>query len=164
VYGSQVEVTESTAPLLVRRRELRPDSGGPGKYRGGLGQIIEIASSEDAPFFLFASVDRMKYPARGCFGGLDAACGHIALASGKVLKGKGKQEVPAGETLIFQTPGGAGYGEPFTRPVENVVKDFNAGLISKESVNKDYGVELTNKGVADIRSTKSYRKQNCPSR
>ena len=158
VYGSQVEVTESTAPLLVRKRELRPDSGGPGRFRGGLGQIIEIESHEGQAFDLFATVDRVKYPARGCFGGGDGACGHLALASGQVLEGKGKQRIPAGEVLVFQTPGGGGYGHPRQRDPEAVARDYDAGLISRRSLRRDYGVVLKRDGSVDGEKTRALRK------
>jgi N-methylhydantoinase B len=158
VYGSQVEVTESTSPLLVRRRELRPDSGGAGKFRGGLGQIIEIENREHVPFDFFGTVDRVKYPARGCFGGHDGACGHLALKSGRLIKGKGKQQIPAGETLVFQTPGGAGYGDPRKRPPALVAKDYAAGLISRPAVKRHYGVILKRDGSVDTRATQAQRK------
>lgn len=159
VYGSQVEVTESTAPLLVRRRELRPDSGGAGQFRGGLGQIIEIESRESMPFDLFGTVDRVKYPARGCFGGHDGACGHLALASGKLLKGKGKQQIPAGETLVFQTPGGGGYGDPRKRKPQLVARDYAAGLIGRGALKRDYGVVLKADGRVDLQATRQARKR-----
>ena len=159
VFGSQVEISESIAPLLIRRRELRPDSGGAGKYRGGLGQIIEVESREGAPFNLFASVDRVKYPARGSKQGLDGACGHIALESGQVFNGKGKQLIPPGEVLIFQTPGGGGYGAPSTRSIKNVMADLSTGLVSPESAERDYGVVLDREGNVDRVSTRNKRKQ-----
>ena len=158
VYGSQVEVTESTSPLLVRRRELRPDSGGAGKFRGGLGQIIEIENREQVPFDFFGTVDRVKYPARGCFGGHDGACGHLALKSGQLINGKGKQQIPAGETLVFQTPGGAGYGDPCKRPPALVAKDYAAGLISRPAVKRHYGVILKRDGSVDSKATQAQRK------
>ena len=158
VYGSQVEVTESTAPLLVHRRELRPDSGGVGRYRGGLGQIIEIESIEGQPFDYFGTVDRIKYPARGCFGGGDGARGHIALGSGKKLNGKGKQQIPAGERLVFQTPGGGGYGDPRKRPPEQVAGDYAAGLISRRALRRDYCVVLKRDGSVDREATRGLRR------
>ena len=104
VYGSQVEVTESTSPLLVRRRELRPDSGGAGKHRGGLGQIIEIENRENLSFDFFGTVDRVKYPARGCFGGQDYAAGLISRAAvkrnyGVVLNRNGNVDTKATRAL-----------------------------------------------------------------
>jgi N-methylhydantoinase B len=100
VYGSQVEVTESSAPLLARRRELRSDSGGAGRYRGGLGQIIEIESHEGQAFDFFGTVDRIKYPARGCFGGKNGAAGLISKKAarqvyGVCLKRDGSVDTPA---------------------------------------------------------------------
>jgi N-methylhydantoinase B len=158
VYGSQVEVTESTAPLLVRRRELRPDSGGAGRYRGGLGQIIEVESHEAQPFDFFGTVDRVKYPARGCFGGKDGATGHLQLASGKLMQGKGKQQIPVGETLVFETPGGGGYGDPHKRKPALVARDFAAGLITRKAARQTYGVCLKRDGSVDTPATRLRRR------
>ena len=158
VFGSQVEVTESTSPLLVRRRELRPDSGGAGKHRGGLGQIIEVENRENVPFDFFGTVDRVKYPARGCFGGLDGACGRLALKSGQSINGKGKQQIPAGEALVFQTPGGGGYGDPRKRSPVLVAQDYAAGLISRGAVKRNYGVVLNRDGSVDAKATRAQRK------
>ncbi|MFK7802777.1 MAG: hydantoinase B/oxoprolinase family protein, partial [Anaerolineae bacterium] len=130
VWGSQVEITETTTPLIIYRRELRPNSGGAGKYRGGLGQILEIESLENRPFMLFLSVERMIHPARGFAGGQPGAPGRIAFASGKVLPGKGEFEIPAGERLIFETPGGGGYGDPAERDPQAIEDDVRRGLVS----------------------------------
>ena len=138
VWGSQVEITESVAPLIIHRRTLRPDSGGAGQYRGGLGQIIEIESAESAPFTLFLSVERMKYPAHGMAGGSSGTAGHIALASGQILPGKGEFEIPAGDRLIFQTPGGGGYGHPHQRNTAAVELDVKRGLVSSEQAQRVY--------------------------
>ena len=108
VLGSLVEITGNVAPLLVRRRELRPDSGGPGQFRGGLGQVIELESAVGQPLRLFGTVDRIKHPARGREGGHAGATGVLKLASGQVLGGKGMQEIPEGGRLIVLTPGGGG--------------------------------------------------------
>ncbi len=140
VWGSQVEITETTTPLIIYRRELRPDSGGAGKYRGGLGQILEIESAENQPFMLFLSVERMTYPARGFAGGHAGAAGHIAYETGKVIAGKGEFEIPAGERLIFQTPGGGGYGDPLDRDRAAVREDLERGLISAEAARTSYGL------------------------
>ncbi|MEM7114303.1 MAG: hydantoinase B/oxoprolinase family protein [Chloroflexota bacterium] len=140
VWGSQVEITEATTPLIVYRRELRPDSGGAGTYRGGLGQVLEIESGEERPFQLFLSVERMIYPARGLAGGQAGAAGHIAYRSGKRLPGKGEFEIPAGERLIFQTPGGGGYGDPREREKTAVLTDLRRGLISAEAAHEVYGL------------------------
>ncbi len=149
VWGSQVEITESVAPLLIHRRELRPDSGGAGQYRGGLGQIIEVESTEAQPFTLFLSVERMKYPAQGVANGQHGARGHIALTSGRILPGKGEFEVPAGDRLIFQTPGGGGYGHPYLRDFAAVARDVKQGLVSASAAQATYGVVVDEQGRVD---------------
>jgi N-methylhydantoinase B len=139
VWGSQVEVTESVAPVLITKRELRRDSGGPGRWRGGLGQRIEIRAANGRPFLVFLSVDRIKYPARGRDGGLSGAPGRIRLGDRPDLPGKGEVRVPAGETLIFETPGGGGFGDPQTRAHENLRKDLAEDLITTEAAAQVYG-------------------------
>ena len=112
VRNTPVEITESIAPVLYVRKEYRIGSGGDGRYRGGDGQIIEIEHAEGAPFAVFALFDRIDNPARGRHGGQDGAPGRVSLASGTVLKGMGKQFVPAGDRLILELPGGGGLGKP----------------------------------------------------
>ena len=146
VWGSQVEMTESVAPLRILRRELRPDSGGAGRTRGGLGQILVLESSEEKPIHLFAAVERMTYPALGRDGGQPGAAGRIALASGKELKGKGEQVIPAGDRLIFETPGGGGYGDPAERPRAAIDRDLAQGLITAAAAARDYGVQTAEPG------------------
>ena len=115
VRNTPVEITESIAPLIYRRKEYRPGSGGDGLYKGGDGQIIEIEHAEGAPFAVFALFDRIDNPARGRHGGKPGAPGRVSLASGAILKGKGKQIVPAGDRLILELPGGGGLGKPEER-------------------------------------------------
>ncbi len=103
------------------------------------------------------TVDRIKYPALGCIGGHDGACGHLALASGKLLKGK--QQIPAGETLVFQTPGGGGYGDPRKRKPQLVARDNAAGLIGKDSLKRVYGVVLKPNGSVDLQATRQERRR-----
>lgn len=141
VWGTQVEITESVAPLLVHRRELRPDSGGPGEFRGGLGQTLELESAEGAPAAIFLSLERVKYAARGRFGGGAGACGHISFSSGEVLSGKGEFELAPGETFIMHTPGGGGYGDPKRRSREAVAQDLQRGYITPAEAAEVYGFE-----------------------
>jgi N-methylhydantoinase A/oxoprolinase/acetone carboxylase beta subunit/N-methylhydantoinase B/oxoprolinase/acetone carboxylase alpha subunit len=111
VRNTPVEITESVAPLIFHRKELRVGSGGQGLYRGGDGQIMEIGSAVGAPFAVFALFDRIDHPARGRGGGGNGTPGAVYLASGKKLKSKGKQVVPAGDRLILELPGGGGIGK-----------------------------------------------------
>ena len=157
VWGSQVEVTESTVPVRVRRRELIPDSGGAGRQRGGLGQIIELESSEGRPIEFFASLERMKYPARGRAGGAAGRLGRACLRSGPRLAGKGEHTIPEGDLLIFETPGGGGYGDPLERRAEAVAADVAKGLVSREAAERLYAVVLDEAGGLDAEATRARR-------
>ena len=139
VIGTQVELAESVAPLIVWRRELRPDSGGAGAFRGGHGQIIEIGSSEEAPIQFAAALDRIRFPARGREGGRDGAPGVVRLASGRPLDGKGEQDIPPGERIRMETPGGGGYGDPSLRDPARIAADLESGLVTARGAGRDYG-------------------------
>ncbi len=159
LWGTPVEIAESTTPLRIRRRELICDSGGAGQHRGGLGQLIELESSEQAPILLFAGVERTKYPARGRDGGEPGALGRITLRSGAVLKGKGEQLIPAGDLLYWETPGGGGYGDPLQRDPDMVERDLRLGLVSPHAAEQIYGVLLTDDGRLDRTATALLRKR-----
>ncbi|WP_158923222.1 hydantoinase B/oxoprolinase family protein, partial [Acidisphaera sp. S103] len=95
VRNVPVEATEAITPLVIWKKELRQDSGGAGRYRGGLGQVMEVSSREDAAFGIFAGFERVKFPARGRNGGEAGQRGGLSLKSGVELKPKGLQVVPA---------------------------------------------------------------------
>jgi N-methylhydantoinase B len=130
VSGVPVEIIETISPLLFRKKELRSDSGGNGAFRGGLGQVIEISNREPADFDIYAALDRIEHPARGRAGGGDGATGFVGLGSGKALRGKGRQKVPAGDWLVVHTPGGAGFGNPRDRARDAVDADILSGTVS----------------------------------
>ena len=139
VWGSQIETSEAVAPLLFHRRELRRDSGGAGRFRGGLGQRIELSTDRDQDVMLFLSVERVLNPAKGRHGGQDGAPGRIRIgADGHDLPSKGEFRIPAGEVLIFETPGGGGFGPPTSRKTDAVEKDVEAGLISARAATEIY--------------------------
>ena len=130
VKGTPVEINETLCPLIFHKKEFRPDSGGAGRHRGGLGQDIEISSAIDADFELLAAFDRIKNPPRGRDGGSSGDPGYVGLASGKVMAGKGVQIVPAGERLLIRTPGGGGHGGPALRDAAALALDRKSGLVS----------------------------------
>ncbi len=157
VMGSLVEITESVTPLLVRRRELRPDSGGAGRFRGGLGQVIELESGDRHPFTFFGTVDRIRYPARGRAGGAAGLSGALQLAGGPALPGKGASTVPPDGRLAVRTPGGGGWGDPRERLPEAVAQDVARGLVSRAAARRDYGVAIDEKGAVDGAETARLR-------
>jgi N-methylhydantoinase B len=107
-----VEITEIQSPLYFKRKEHLPGSGGAGRWRGGLGQVIEVANREDAPFTISAATfDRIRNPAQGRAGGGPGAPGRARLGSGAPIGDKGVHVIPAGDSLVVELPGGGGYGE-----------------------------------------------------
>ena len=103
-----VEALESVSPLLVRRKELTPDSGGAGKFRGGLGQDVEIEVRSDHAVWLSVMSDRHKYPPRGILGGRDGSCTRIEFRDGTRPHQKGRAVMQPGERLRLHFPGGGG--------------------------------------------------------
>ncbi len=130
VQGTPIEVVEAQTPLLFRRKELLADSGGDGTHRGGLGQVIEIETIEDAPFILSAAFDRIDHPPRGRAGGRPGAAGFLGLSGGTVLSGKGVHRVMPGQKLILKTPGGGGLGDPSKRARDRIEVDLIEDLCS----------------------------------
>ncbi len=134
-----VEITENQSPLVFWVKEVRPDSGGTGEFRGGLGQRIVIGNSEAAPFTVAAGTfDRLRNPAAGRDGGGPGAPGAVRLASGKVLATKAVHVVPAGDRLVLELPGGGGMGDPKRRARSKLEADLEAGLVSAEGAARDY--------------------------
>ena len=139
VRTTPTEVNEVTAPILIWRKEYLVDSGGPGELRGGLGQVIEIAHAQEAPFEVSKMFDRIRHPARGRRGGESGRAGRVYIKHGEELKGKGRETVPAGTTLVMETPGGGGMGDPASRDPEAVRADLEAGLVSEAAAKESYG-------------------------
>jgi N-methylhydantoinase B len=137
-----VEVIEDQCPLVFWRRELRPESGGPGRFRGGHGSVVEIANTEPAPFAISAATfDRMQFAPRGRAGGRDGARARLRLASGEELVGKKLHLVPAGDRVILELPGGGGLGPPGERARDPVATELRAGLIREAYARAVYGYE-----------------------
>lgn len=141
VMTMPVEATEHTGPIIVWRKELRPDSGGAGQFRGGLGQHMEIGATPGHEFDFSAMFDRMHHPARGREGGLEGGRTQFYLDDGTQMRGKGKQLVPADRIAILELPGGAGYGNPRDRDPALIRRDIERGYISREAARRDYGFE-----------------------
>src|SRR5690349_23148925 len=101
-----IEATESVAPVLFRRREFREGSGGAGRFRGGLGQVIELGGADGAPVAMLCNFERINNPARGRDGGGLGAPGGVSLISGRPVRSKGRQTVAGGDFIRLELPGG----------------------------------------------------------
>jgi N-methylhydantoinase B len=152
-----VEATENVAPIVVWRKELRPDSGGAGHTRGGTGQIIEFGTKGDLAFSVNASFDRIAHAPKGRDGGQDGARGAVRLKSGRALRTKGYQVIPDGDRLVLELPGGAGMGHPATRDHDLVLRDVQDGLVSAEQARSLYQVAIDREGVLDENATSLLR-------
>jgi N-methylhydantoinase B len=153
-----VEATENVAPIVIWRKELRPDSGGPGRTRGGFGQIMEIGGDNDLEFACNAIFDRIANPPRGREGGLQGAGGKVELKSGAALRAKGFQVIPDGDHLVLHMPGGGGMGDPRRRDPSLVARDVRDGLVSALSAERDYRVALKPDGEVDESATAQLRR------
>ncbi|MGY9072414.1 MAG: hydantoinase B/oxoprolinase family protein [Acidimicrobiales bacterium] len=133
VRTMSVEATEQVGPMIVWRKEILPDTGGAGKRRGGLGQIVEIGPADGYQFEFSAMFDRIDHPARGRAGGSDGAPGSVHLDDGTPFAGKGRQTVPAGRRLVLELPGGGGFGDPSERSPSDIENDVIQGYVSNTS-------------------------------
>ena len=124
-----VEATENVAPVVFWKKELRAGSGGPGRTRGGLGQVMEIGARDDAEFAVNAIFDRVANAPRGRDGGGDGAPGWVGLTDGTPLRTKGYQVIPKGKRLRLLLPGGGGMGDPAQRDPALAARDLADGLL-----------------------------------
>lgn len=131
VMTMPIEATEHAGPVVIWRKELRPDSAGDGQYRGGLGQIIEIEPASGHEMDFSAMFDRTLNAPRGRDGGKDGSHGTATLDDGTALNPKGWQHVPAGRKLVLHLPGGGGYGDPALRDPGARANDILKGYVTK---------------------------------
>lgn len=143
VMTMPVEATEHAGPVIIWRKELRPDSGGIGQQRGGLGQYMEVGAREGHEFDMQAMFDRVEHPANGRRGGGSGAPTTIVQDDGTPMRGKGKQFVAHGRRVVMAFPGGAGYGLAADRPKASVMRDLARGYISAETAKRDYALSDT---------------------
>ena len=142
IAGVPVEVIETLAPLVIHRRELRIDSGGPGAYRGGLGQSMEIEVLTDKPYIFSGLYERIKYPAPGLHGGGPGLTGGIKTNNGVRIEPKISTQVPPDTIVTIELPGGGGFGPPAQREPGLVRDDVIDGYVSSGAAKRDYGVDL----------------------
>jgi len=158
VRNTPIEVNETIAPLVIWRKEYRRDSGGAGKFRGGVGQVMEISHAEDAPFAINCMFDRVTYPPRGRNGGGNGEAGSIERkVKGDRLNSKGRQSVGRGDRLVISMPGGGGLGNAFERDPMEVARDVVLGFVSPESARSVYGVAVDEDGRIDEDQTRELR-------
>lgn len=139
VSNTPIEMFENLMPLRVLKKELIPDSGGTGKYRGGCGQQITFQALSEQSIHVSFRNDRIKNPARGMLGGTMGQRGRILL-NGVEIPGKNSFQLKKDDILTFFTPGGGGMFLPKERDSESVKKDLRNGIITPEYSKHHYGI------------------------
>ncbi|HEX2173292.1 MAG TPA: hydantoinase B/oxoprolinase family protein, partial [Dehalococcoidia bacterium] len=158
-----VEMMETLAPVRVLRKELRPDSGGAGRFRGGLGQTLEFQVLGDRPFTFAPIVERIDHPAQGLAGGRPGAPGGLEYSIGRTTPPKQTVLLPAGAIITLDFPGGGGFWRPDERGPAAVLEDVRLGLVTPEQARTEYRVVLTSNGrgpEVDLAATSALRKES----
>jgi N-methylhydantoinase B len=155
------EFSESRFPFVVERLGLAVDSGGAGRYRGGLGYEKHIRMLEDAHFMSIA--DRSILSCWGVKGGHAGRPFEVTVDAGgpherQVDALADAEPIRAGEVVRIRTTGGGGWGDPLDRPYDEVVRDVLWGKVSRAGARDDYGVEVT--GPADAPTAEVERSDN----
>ena len=154
-----VEVFEVKFPAFIRRYEFRPDTGGPGRFRGGCGLLRRFEVEPEA--FLYLWLERSVTPAWGLFGGGDAVGPDVIINAGapdeqRMLKVNALPLAP-GSVVDLLTGGGGGFGMPLERDPERVRADVLDGYVSREAAARDYGVVLDDALVVDLEASARLR-------
>jgi N-methylhydantoinase B len=149
-HNSPVEATEAKSPIIVERRELRQDSGGAGKFRGGLGVAQQVHMRK--PANIYSRMERTICAPWGLHGGDVALANRISIlrnngVTEKFPTGKIKPtDLAEDEGFLVETAGGGGFWNPLDRPPERVLADVRSGYVSLEAAQRDYGVVIHQHG------------------
>ncbi|MDP6786245.1 MAG: hydantoinase B/oxoprolinase family protein [Rhodospirillales bacterium] len=156
-----VEAIETEGALIIREYDVRPDSGGPGRWRGGVGQLITVEVLRDNGIIMIRGMERLRFPAWGIAGGKPgspfAAIFNKGRADERSVTKIDELPIDAGDTITFLLPGAGGYGDPYERDAEAVRRDVELGFVSLGAARRDYGVAIGANGV-DAAATRRLRK------
>jgi N-methylhydantoinase B len=161
-HNSPTEQLESKYPVLVEKYQLRPDSGGAGRQRGGLG--AEMVVQALSPFTLTTRIDRMHCKPWGLDGGHDAMGNSIGVRTNGVWS----EELPnakifgvrirKGDAYVMRSGGGGGFGSPLERDADLVLADVQQGYVTAEAARSSYGVVIAQDGSLDASATRDLRR------
>ncbi len=139
VANSPIEQFENQVPLLVTEKRLITDSGGAGRFRGGLGQRLSFRSLSPDPLTFMIRHERVQNAPRGFLGGLAGATG-ADLVDGERIPAKTVMSLRTGQVVTFETPGGGGMFAPAQRDPAALARDLRDGLVSPAAAARDYGL------------------------
>ena len=143
-----LEILESLYPVMFTQWALRPDSGGPGKHRGGLGAIYEIEALADGGAEVFLLGERGKYPPPGANGGASASLNRFIYETDAgertppLVSKVTDVKIKRGQKVRLETPGGGGFGDPAARDPERIVRDVRLGYVTAEAARRDYKASI----------------------
>lgn len=156
-----IEIHETEFPVRIVRFDIRPDSGGPGKFRGGLACTREYELLEEASVRVRGKGDmRSKVPPWGVFGGQAARTGCISVNGVEVPETARQARVKPGDIVRVDMNAGGGYGDPLDRDPELVLGDVMDGYVTLDGARDDYGVVINpNSLTIDPKATQRLREQ-----
>ena len=157
--NTPVESCEAALPIVVRRYGLVPDTGGAGRYRGGLAMRLDFQATHIDTEVTARGLERFDLAPWGVDGGDAGTTGHCTVTRGDEVTEIGKFDLlrmARGDTVSIVSAAGAGYGDPVDRPASEVLEDVERGLLTAEYVAEAYGVVITD-GQVDEQKTASTR-------
>ena len=135
IRSPSIEVTEERFPFFIERHELRPDSGGEGMWRGGLGAVCDLVYEGEGPALLNTAGDGVVVPPFGLFGAADGLPHHYTIVSGEAERVLGSKEVGVvvnpGDHIVCLSSGGGGYGQPVDRDKDASIWDLKNGYVTE---------------------------------
>jgi N-methylhydantoinase B len=134
------EVMETQAPILMLKKELLPDSAGPGRRRGGVGQVIVFRNIGKEPMSARVRPDKMFCAPPGIDGGEPGRTGEVRM-NGQSITRFPPLEFNPGDEIEMRMPGGAGFGHVSEREQERITRDLELGYISIRGARADYGLD-----------------------
>jgi len=159
-----LEILESLYPVKFTQWALRPDSGGPGLHRGGLGAIYEIEALAKGETDVFLLGERGKFPPFGVAGGQPAKLNAFfyetkdGAKTPPLVSKVTDVKIAQGQKVRLETPGGGGFGDPMRRDPALVARDVALGYVSGRAARDDYGVIVRDDGSVDRAATEAQRK------
>jgi N-methylhydantoinase B len=153
-----IESLENEFPLMVTVYELITDTGGPGQHRGGMGIRRGIKAINGSRPIVTAATERHDTSPWGLLGGKEGMRGSVTI--GDETKGRFYQRILDEETVLVETPGGGGYGDPFCRDIDAVRKDVLEERVSVHSALHDYGVRVIDGKTVDHDETERIRSRH----
>ncbi|MEM0906956.1 MAG: hydantoinase B/oxoprolinase family protein [Pseudomonadota bacterium] len=159
-FNTPIEASEAEVDAVITSYTLRPDSGGPGRWRGGTGVIFTMRINRAGSAVLARGLERFVFRPYGILGGGPGAPARVVLnmgTPGERELGKISMVEPApGDTVTLMSAGGGGYGDPMTRPIADVLHDVERGFVSEARALEDYGVVIVD-GAVDEDETAALR-------